>query len=149
MILSIDPALTTGWALSPDIYGTWDIRDKKDESWGMRLVRFVGKLKEVVYYNPEIDIIVYERPAGAHSNAKITQAKIIGQIEKFCAINGIQYKGYSAKSIKKFAGHGNASKEKMIEFAQNSRTLQYQGNNDNEVDALFLLLYAKKDLNYV
>ena len=46
-ILSLDIASTTGWCLDKHLYGTWDFKTRKDESMGMKLIRFLAKLKEV------------------------------------------------------------------------------------------------------
>jgi Holliday junction resolvasome RuvABC endonuclease subunit len=141
-ILAIDPASILGWAISNEIYGTWDLTTRKDESMGMKLLRLEAKLKEVNAY--KIDLIVYERPAGMNTNPIIHQSKLIAIIERFCEENGIQYRGYSATEIKKFGtGNGKSGKPLMIEFAQ--KRYGYTGNNDNEADALHLLNLAQSE----
>lgn len=133
-VLSLDIASLTGWALNPTIYGTWDLRTLKDESMGMKLIRFRTKLKEITE-STEIKVMIYERPAGRHANSIIHQAKLIAVMEEFCESNSIDYKAYSAKEIKKFAtGNGNASKGDMIKFAKSK--YGYEGNDDNEADAI-------------
>lgn len=145
-VLSLDIASTTGWAFDTQLYGTWDFKTKKDESMGMKLIRFKSKLNEVHKLNP-IDIIIYERPAGRHANSIIHQAKLIGVLEKFCEESGIEYKAYSAKEIKKFAtGNGNASKEKMIEAAQSKYS--YTGNDDNEADAIHMRELFRQEMGF-
>ncbi len=140
-ILAIDPATLSGWAISKDIYGTWDIHTRTDESWGMKLIRFKSKLSEVLEAYPGIEIIVYERPAGRNIRGIITQSKIIGIIESQCEILGLEYKAFSAGEIKKFAtGKGNSGKPAMIEAAE--KKYNYQGKDDNEADALHLLFLA-------
>jgi len=144
-ILAIDPATICGWAISTNIYGTWNLKTHKDETWGMKLLRMESKLKEIhnIY---SMNIIVYERPGGRNTVAIITQSKIIGVIEKFCQERNIEYKGYSSKEIKKYAtGNGNANKELMIEYA--FKKLGYEGYDNNEADALWLLMLSKHDLN--
>jgi Holliday junction resolvasome RuvABC endonuclease subunit len=144
-ILAVDPATTCGWALSRDVYGTWNLNVLKDESWGMRLIRLEGKLKEIYKTFPSIKVIVYERPGGKHANSMMTQSKIIGTIEKFCAYHEIEYKGYSSGSIKVFSGNkGGCNKKLVIDAAK--KKLGYEGNNDNETDALWLLELAKNEL---
>ncbi len=144
-IFAIDPASTLGWAISKLEYGTWDLKTRKDESIGMKLIRLRAKLKEInELYKP--DIIVYERAAGQHKQAIIHQAKLIGIIEQWCEENKINYRAYSATEIKKYAtGKGNAGKPLMIKAAQDK--LSYTGNDDNEADALWILYLAKKDLS--
>ena len=142
-ILAIDPATKCGWATEKTIYGTWDLKTRKDESWGMKLIRFKSKLKEIHALN-KLDLIVYERPAGRFKNPIITQSKIIGILETFCAEEGIQYRAYSSKEIKSFAtGKGNANKPAMIKAAQEK--YDYPGNDDNEADALHLWHLTAKE----
>lgn len=144
-ILSLDIASKTGWAIEPHIYGTWDLSTRKDESMGMKLIRFKAKLKEIHEADP-LDIIIYERPAGRHANSIIHQAKLIAVVEKFCEENGINYKAYSAKEIKKFAtGNGNCGKPAMIKAAKDK--YGYTGNDDNEADAIHMRELFRKELN--
>ena len=67
-------------------------------------------------------------------------------LQLFCIENGIEYKGYSASEIKTHAtGKGNANKAQVIEAAR--ERLGYQGNDDNEADALWLLSLANNQFN--
>lgn len=144
-ILAIDQASNCGWAISRELYGTWDLKTKKDESQGMKLLRFRAKLKEICKLE-KINLIVYERVAGIHKSSIIHAAKLVAIIESFCEENNLQYKAYSATEIKKWAtGRGNAKKDLMIKMAKEK--LGYQGDNDNEADALWILELAKNDLN--
>jgi Holliday junction resolvasome RuvABC endonuclease subunit len=134
--LALDVASTTGWCLNNLTYGTWDLKTKKDESMGMKLIRFKSKLSEI-HSLENLNLIVYERPAGRHANSIIHQAKLIAILEEFCEVNNIQYSALSASEIKKFAtGKGNASKEEMIESAKSK--YGYLGNDDNEADAIHM-----------
>jgi Holliday junction resolvasome RuvABC endonuclease subunit len=144
-ILAIDPASILGWALSNTEYGIWDLKTRKDESMGMKLIRLKSKLNEI-HKLEDLDLIVYERAAGRHTNSIIHQAKLIGIIEKWCEENSIEYKAYSATEIKKFAtGKGNAGKPAMVKAAQDK--LGYDGEDDNIADALWILNLCKSDLN--
>ena len=144
-VLAIDPASLLGWAISRTLYGVWNLKTRKDESIGMKLIRLRAKLNELNLVE-KIDVVVYERPGGRHTNPIIHQAKLIGIIEEWCEENKIIYKAYSSKEIKKYAtGNGNASKEKMIQAA--SEKLGYCGNDDNEADALWLLELFNNDYN--
>ena len=143
-ILALDIATHCGWAISNGIYGEWDLRPKRDESSGMRLIRFKSKLKEIIE-TESINLIVFERPGGIHRGAIIVQSELQGILKEYCEEKKIEYKGYSSMEIKKFAtGKGNCKKDLMIEFAR--KKYNYQGDNDNEADALHLLNLAKKDL---
>ena len=46
-VLALDIASTTGWCLDKGIYGTWNFKTRKDESMGMKLIRFRAKLQEI------------------------------------------------------------------------------------------------------
>ena len=144
-ILSLDIASVTGWAVSETEYGTWDFKTRKDESIGMKLIRFRAKLNEVVNLL-NFNLIVYERPAGRFKNSLIHEAKLIAVVEEWCEENKIAYRSYSATEIKKYAtGKGNAGKPIMIKAAKEK--LGYTGNDDNEADALWMLKVAQNDLN--
>lgn len=145
-ILAIDPATVCGWATSDGNYGTWDLSIRKDESAGMKWLRFQSKLHTIrKNYIDGIQVVVYERPGGRHAGALIHHAKLVGILESFCADMGIEYRGYSASEIKKLAtGKGNASKQDVLLAAQTK--LNYVGDDYNEADALWLLELVKRDL---
>lgn len=142
-ILAIDQASKAGWA-TKNASGVWDFSTRKDESQGMKLLRFRAKLKEVCQLE-EINLIAYERVAGFHKSAIIHASKMVAIIESFCEENNIEYKAISATEIKKFAtGKGNANKDKMIESAR--LKLGYEGDDDNEADALWIYQVVKHEL---
>lgn len=142
-ILALDVATHCGWAVSKEIYGVWDLSPKRDESAGMRLIRFRSKLYEVIK-SEKINLIVFERPGGMHVGAVIVQSELQGQVKVVCEDLHIQYRGYSSHEIKKFAtGKGNSGKPAMIQAAKDK--LNYPGSNDNEADALWLLMLAEND----
>jgi len=143
-ILSIDQGSNCGWAVSRSIYGVWDLRTRKDESQGMKLLRFRAKLEEVCSLQ-KIDLIVYERVAGFHKSSIIHAAKLVAVVESFCEKMNISYRAYSATEIKKFAtSKGNCSKQAMIDAAKEK--LGYSGDSDDEADAMWLLELALHDL---
>lgn len=141
-MLALDVATITGFC-TRNASGTWNLTPKRDESRGMRLIRLKAKLKDVCAAE-DVKIIVFERPAGFHKNALIVEAALVGVLELFCEENGIEYRAYSAKEIKKFGtGNGNASKEKMVEHSSKFKP----GITDhNEADAVILYHLAKNDL---
>lgn len=142
-ILAIDQASNCGWK-SPNSYGCWDFKTRKDESSGMKMLRFRSKLQEVCRLE-DINLIVYERVAGQHAASIIHASKMVAMIETFCEENNIQYRAYSAGEIKRFAtGKGNSTKEAMIKAAASK--YGYIGNNDNEADAIHLWHLAMEDL---
>lgn len=135
-ILALDQASNCGWCCGKDLYGCWDLNTRKDESSGMKMIRFRSKLKEIIA-SENIDLIVYERVAGQHKNSIIHAAKMVAIIETFCEENNLQYIAYSASEIKKFAtGNGNANKAAMIAAA--ALKYGYTGTNDNEADAIHI-----------
>ena len=141
-ILAIDPSSNTGWAINNNIYGLWDLSTRKDESMGMKLIRFKSKLQEI-HELEKLDVIVYERPGGRNIYPIIHQSKLTAIIEMFCDENKINYRAYSAGEIKKFAtGKGNSNKEAMIKAA---KIYGYDGNDDNIADALHLLNLCKSE----
>ena len=135
-ILALDIATHCGWAIDRYIYGVWDLSPKRDESIGMRLVRFRAKMKEVIE-KEGINLVVFERPGGRHTGAIIVQSELQGQTKILCEDLNIPYRGYSSQEIKKYAtGKGNAGKPLMIKAAK--ERYGYPGNDDNEADALHL-----------
>lgn len=142
-LLALDVASRTGFA-TKSASGTWDFRPKRDESPGMRLIRFKAKIREMVEME-KIDHIVFEMVAGFHRGALIVAAELIGVLKTFCEENNIPYRSFTATEIKKFAtGKGNASKDFMISEAR--LKLGYKGNDDNEADALWIYQLAMKEL---
>lgn len=143
-ILSLDVATHTGWATASGS-GVWDLSVKKDESKGMKLIRFKSKVREICE-SEKIDVVVFERTAGFHKNALIVQAELHGVLKLFLEEMNIQYKAYSAAEIKKFAtGKGNANKQKMIEAAQK---YGIEIIDDNHADALHIYHLALQDFKF-
>ena len=146
-LLALDPATKFGWAISTDIYGVWDLTTRRDQSQGFKLLRFRAMLDEVCKLN-KVSTIAYEKPGGRNYAALVLHSKLVGEIEKYCEENNIEYKGYSAGDIKKFAtGKGNSGKPAMIQAAQEK--LGYVGEDDNEADALWILELLKFELGII
>ena len=142
-ILALDPATHCGYAISRELYGVWDLTPKRDESAGMRLIRFRSKLCSIIE-SEKITLVVFERPGGLHTGAIIVHSELQGQIKTVCEDHGVEYRGYSSQEIKKYAtGKGNCGKPLMISTAQ--QRLGYPGHNDNEADALWLLELSKSE----
>ena len=142
-ILALDIATKTGFRTETSS-GVWDFnKAKRGDSYGMRLIRFKSSLKEILNLE-EIDIVVYERPAGQFKSSIIVASEMIGVLIALCEEKGIQYTAYSATEIKKFAtGKGNAKKQDMIDAAI---AFGFNPHDDNEADAIHLYNLAKKDL---
>ena len=151
-ILACDPATHFGWAYSPDgasigAGGVFDLSVRRDESGGMRLVRLVGKLNEIMG-SLGIDLLVFEaaRNAGpVHQGALVVQAEIQGVIKHWCEERRIQYRGYSPTEIKRHAtGKGNSGKPLMLAAAEKMWP-EVEIEDDNHADAMWLLDLAIRD----
>lgn len=146
-ILAIDPATKCGWAISPTVGGTWDLSTRRDESKGMKLIRFRNKLVELCQTDPP-DVIAYEAARGGvpgRLGALVASAELQGVLKAFCEDRKIEYRGYSPAEVKKHAtGKGNAKKDAMIAAA---RSKGWSPEDDNHADALWILDLAKKDLS--
>jgi len=106
----------------------------------MRLIRLRSKLRELIK-EEGINLVVFERPAGMHKNPIITQSELMGVTKLVCQDFEVEFRGYSAQEIKKYAtGVGNCNKELMVKAAQERWNMQ--GKDDNEADALHLLHLA-------
>ena len=140
-ILALDPATLTGWAHSDGASGTWDLSVLRDESAGMRLIRLRSKLHDIKE-SVGVDLLVFEAARNAApkmQGALVVQAELQGAIKLWCEDLGVNYRGYSPSEIKKHAtGKGNASKQDMAD-ASKSKPWAKSGQDDNEVDALWLL----------
>lgn len=143
-LLALDIATKTGWATTT-ASGVWDLAPKKDESKGMALIRFKAKLTEIVKAE-EINLVVFERPAGMHVSSVISQSEKHGVLKLFCEENSIEYKAYSASEIKRFAtGKGNAGKPLMIQAARDKYGIE--PIDDNHADSLHIYHLAIQDLH--
>ena len=139
-ILSLDVATHCGWC-TETAHGVWDFSIKKDESSGMRLIRFKSKLSEIVKLE-NIELITFERTAGHHKSALIVQAELHGVLKIFCEEHKIEYRAFSAKEIKVHAtGKGNAGKPAMVKAAQEKLGLTTE--DDNEADAMWIYDLSK------
>lgn len=142
-ILALDIATKTGWCTATT-NGVWDLKPNRGESEGMRVVRFMAKVKELITLE-NINLIAYERPAGLHKGSIMVASEMIGVLKTLCIELNVNLACYSASQIKKFAtGKGNASKEDMVKAAI---ALGYQPKDDNQADAIHLYNLTKKDIS--
>lgn len=144
-ILALDVATKTGW-FNGVAGGVWNFTPKRDESGGMRLLRFKSKIKEIISIDKP-DAVVFERTSGHHKHALIVQAELHGVLKSVLDDEGIEYKAYSATEIKKHAtGKGNAGKPLMIKSC--IEKLGVNPVDDNHADACWIYDLAKKDFKY-
>ena len=141
-ILSIDPATNSGWAFSISEYGTKKLKKSKKEHMGHKLIEFEHWVR---FMMKKSDLVVTELPVTRYAAATIHHSKLVGIIEKVAAEFSKPYFVFDPKTVKKFAtGSGVASKIDMIEQAK--KVFGYVGEDDNEVDAIWLLLFCKQKL---
>jgi Holliday junction resolvasome RuvABC endonuclease subunit len=144
-ILALDVATKTGWRNNL-AGGTWDFSIKRDESGGLRLMRFKSKVKEIIALDRP-DVVVFERTAGHHKAALIVQAELHGVLKSLLDDENIEYKAYSASEIKKHAtGKGNSNKDAMISSC--IEKLNIQPVDDNHADACWIYDLAQKDFKF-
>jgi len=144
MILALDLGVKCGWC-TDTASGVWNLKPKSYESAGMKLIKFKSSLEELVQ-TEKPELIVYEKPGGRNYTGVRSIANFEGTLITYCIEHDIEYRGYSAGQIKKFAtGKGNANKEKMTlcAIAHFDRTFI----DDNEVDAVWLHELAKSEFN--
>lgn len=146
-ILGLDPATLCGWAHSDGPSGVWDLRNRRDEGGGMRLVRFLGKLNEV-RASLGVEAVAYEaarHAAPKMQGALVVQAEIQGVLKAWCEEHEIPYRGYSPSEVKAIAtGKGNAGKPLVLAAA-----LAKWGPvvlTTDQADALWILELARRDL---
>ncbi len=143
-ILALDPATHCGWAHRPMMKcGVWDLSIRRDESSGMRLIRFESYLKWVSKEGG-IDLLVYEAArhgAPKMQGALVVQSELQSVIKMFCEKREIEYRGYSPSEIKKHAtGKGNAPKQMVIDAVKKKWGNRWGKKiDDNQADAIWLL----------
>lgn len=146
-ILGLDPATKCGWSMGATIGGVWDCSIRRDESGGMRLLRFKAKLVEIHKATP-INLIAYEaarHAAPGMGGALVTQATLQGVLLLWATENDIPYRPYSPTEVKKYAtGKGNSGKPAML-AAADIRWPGIRWVDDNHVDATFIWQMAAED----
>lgn len=149
-ILALDLGTKMGWAHNCGVSGTWDLRIRRDESAGMRLIRLRAKLREI-REGEGIDLLVFE--AVRHANprmggAVVVMAELQGVIKLWCESLNIEYRGMSPTEIKKYAtGKGNCNKDAMRTAAKlRWGKVKVARMDDNEIDAKWLLAMVKDEL---
>ena len=145
-MLALDIATSCGWCTEKES-GVWDFsKQKRADSYGIRLLRLKAKLKEMIEAN-DINVVVYERPAGMFKSSIMVASEMVSVVIVMCEEMGIDYTAYSASEIKKFwTGKGNANKQAMIDETQ-KRYPELKIQTDDQADAIALYHLAKKDLN--
>jgi len=142
-ILALDVATKTGFCCYSGS-GVWNFTTKKDESKGMRLIRFRAKLLEIIRLL-DLKLIVFEGAASYSKFPNFVGPEMQGVLKLICEEHRVDYQAYVPSSIKKFAtGKGNAGKPLMIETAQ--RKYNVEIIDDNHADAIHLYNLALYEL---
>ena len=144
-ILALDLGSTTGWAVRNGrcriLHGTAEFRPTRFEGGGMRYLRFGKWLDQALEVTGGIDAVYFEevrRHIG--TDAAHTYGGFLAALTSWCEAKGIAYQGVSVGTIKRFAtGKGNADKAAVIDAM---RTRGFAPRDDNEADALAILLWA-------
>jgi Holliday junction resolvasome RuvABC endonuclease subunit len=144
-ILSLDLGTRTGWALlgrdGTITGGSESFKPRRFEGGGMRYLRFKRWLTEIKQSADGLDAVYFEevrRHAGV--DAAHAYGGFMAQLTAWCEHHGIPYQGVPVGTIKKHAtGKGNAGKQEMAAAMQ---ALGFLPGDDNEADALALLMWA-------
>lgn len=149
MILAIDAATKTGWALIKDgsVYesGVQDFSKKRGESNGAMFLRFrrwlEGMVIPVSIYSDNINFVIYEQAHHRGGAATEICVNLTGRIQEVCVEMGIEHAIIHTGSLKKWAtGKGKGDKSVMIAEAQKRAGKEVE--DDNEADAILLGLMA-------
>ena len=148
-ILALDLMSAVGFACRAEDgsvhYGTETFKTPHhSESAGLRWMRFRNWLRRM---NEELcpDIVFFEEVKGFPPKNCGLDSRIYYSFEAhltaFCASAELEWRGVSPGTIKKFAtGRGNAKKKEVIQAV---KMLGYFPTDDNQADAIALLLYAE------
>lgn len=144
-ILALDLGTSTGWALRSAegliTSGTASFRPGRYDGGGMRYLRFTGWLTEIDRLSGPIAAIWFEevrRHAG--TDAAHIYGGLMATLTAWAELRGVPYAGVPVGTIKRHATcKGNAPKATMIAAA---RARGFSPANDNEADAIALLLWA-------
>ena len=144
-MLALDLGTSTGWALQTgDDFissGTVSFKHTRFDGGGMRFLRFRRWLEQLDIDAGPIEAIHFEevrRHIG--TDAAHVYGGLLATLTSWCEGHGIPYQGAPVGTIKRFAtGKGNADKAAMIAAVRDRR---FEPANDNEADAIAILLWA-------
>ncbi len=150
-ILALDLGTKSGWALWDGARiesGVQDFTKQRGESNGMLFLKFNRWLHETVYdhyiHSVKDTLIAFEQAHHRGGAATEIAVGLMTRVLEFCARYGIEHTSVHSMTLKKFAtGRGNASKEEMIQRVRRRGLVHLDYiPDDNEADALWLLIYA-------
>ena len=145
IVLALDLATTTGWALQlaggKIESGTVSFRPSRFDGGGIRYLRFRGWLDGIAADAGDISAIYFEEvrrhvgTAAAH-----VYGGLLATVSSWCEQRSIPYQGVPVGTIKRFiAGKGNADKAAVIAAV---RARGFTPADDNEADAIAILLWS-------
>lgn len=144
-LLALDLGTITGWALrSADgtvASGTVSFRPSRYDGGGMRYLRFRSWLDDIDQTAGQLSEIYFEE-VRRHLSTDSAHAYggFLAILTAWAEQRGIAYQGVPVGTIKRFAtGKGNAGKAEVIAAV---RAKGFRPTDDNEADALALLLWA-------
>ncbi len=140
MILAIDIGQNMGIAWLTDCgelrYDCVKLKKRDKEHHGKRFVMLREFLEEL----PQLPEVIYYERVRRHlgTDAAHDYGGYVAVLRMYCFQNYIPLKGIGVATVKKYAtGNGRADKSMMIEAAK--KEFGYDGKNDNEADALWIL----------
>jgi Holliday junction resolvasome RuvABC endonuclease subunit len=148
VVLALDLGTKTGWALynSDDkiLSGVEDfsLKVKEKNRPGKRFEK-LEEFLNLMHQKYNINYVFFEKVMQHHKSrsAAAIYSGFWAILINYCEKNNIIYDGVAVGTIKRFiATKGNASKEDVIESVKNRGFSDIK--DDNEADALALLLYA-------
>jgi hypothetical protein len=144
-ILALDLGLTTGWALQLTggkiESGTVSFRPSRYDGGGVRYLRFRGWLDGIAADTAGIAVVHYEEiRRHLSTDSAHVHGGLLATLTAWCEQYSIPYQGVPVGTIKRFiTGKGNADKQAVIEAV---RTCGFKPADDNEADAIAILLWA-------
>ena len=144
LVLGLDIASRTGWALSDGRYGAFEGGDTTGHSQACGA--FGDWLSGFITENQPSAVVVEGLVKGGIGfNAKAF--KMAGVAAYICQIREIAMTEYAPCALKKYAtGKGNARKPDMIAAANKRFGVRLTENQDDEADALFLAAWGAENV---
>lgn len=147
VVLALDLGTKTGWALysNDKILSSvedFSLKTSEKNKQGKRFEKF-EEFVNLMHKTHNINYVFFEKVMQHHKSraAAAIYSGFWAILINYCEKNNIAYEGVPVGTIKLFiAGKGNASKEDVINSVRNKGFTDIK--DDNEADALALLLYA-------
>ena len=147
VILALDLGQRTGWAVRASdgqiASGTEEFRHDRWQGGGIRFLRFKRWLTDLKNCVGALDLVVFEE---VRRHVSVDSSHAYGGwlaiLTAWCEHHCIPYQAVPVGTIKRHVtGKGNADKAAVLEAV---RRLGFNPGDDNEADAIALLLWALK-----